>query len=375
MSARSALTDEGLARLALSALGEPGDPVIAGLVADHGPCLALDRIRGGSADSERYAARSAVLDVPRLLDIAAIVGARLVVPGDAEWPEGVDDLAAPPLVLWVKGTADLTELRRRGVAVVGSRACTAYGEREASDLASALTERGFVVVSGAAFGIDAAAHRGALAVGGPTVAVLACGIDRVYPAAHRELIAAIADQGAVVSESPPGSAPMRQRFLSRNRLIATMTAATVVVEAGLRSGALNTTRTADDYGRLVGAYPGSVQSAASAGCHQAIRDQRAVLVTRAAEVVDLVGSLGTDACERPSAPVGVADDLDPLTSAVWGALPYRRAILPSVLAGIAGLGLRDITAALGVLELRGLAVRAGEGWRKSPQRSGTLPVG
>ena len=207
----------------------------------------------------------------------------------------------PPLCLWVLGSTDLAMLAERSVSVVGARSSTSYGDTVASGLGSGLAERGWTVVSGAAFGIDAAAHRGALSVDGATVAVVAGGVDRPYPLAHTTLLARIAEVGAVVAEVAPGMAPTRPRFLLRNRIIAAMSRGVIVVEAALRSGSLNTARTAAEIGRPVGVVPGPVTSMMSSGCHQARRDGLAEIVTDVDEVIDLVGDLGVDAAPRRSA--------------------------------------------------------------------------
>lgn len=217
--------------------------------------------------------------------------ARFVIPGDLEWPQQLADLAAPPLGLYVRGEADLRMLSLTSIAVVGSRAASPYGTRIASDLAADLAERGWAVVSGAAFGIDGAAHRGVLAVGGLTAAVLANGVDEEYPRAHTDLIRRIRESGVVISEVPPGSHPTRSRFLTRNRIIAALTRGTVVVEAALRSGSLRTAAQAEELMRVVMATPGPIDSHSSAGVHRWIADRRAELVTSAAEVIELVGSL------------------------------------------------------------------------------------
>lgn len=217
--------------------------------------------------------------------------ARFVIPGDSEWPQQLNDLAAPPLGLYVRGDADLRMLALSSIAIVGSRAATSYGLRVAADFAADLAERGWPIVSGAAFGIDAAAHRGALAVGGLTAAVLANGVDEAYPRAHTDLIRRITENGVVISEVPPGSHPTRARFLTRNRLIAALTRGTLVVEAAQRSGSLRTAAQAEELMRVVMATPGPIDSAASAGVHQWIAQRRAELVTSAAEVIELVGSL------------------------------------------------------------------------------------
>jgi DNA processing protein len=239
----------------------------------------------------RWAPRLADLDPGRVLDRADRLDARVVVPGDAEWPTGLDDLGgSAPLCLWVRGPVDLAAAVRRSVALVGARAATAYGEHVAADLAAGLAEAGCTVVSGGAYGIDVAAHRGALAVGGPTIALLAGGVDRTYPAGNHTLLESLArEHGAVVAECPPGTAPVRARFLLRNRLIAALSGATVVVEAAWRSGALSTATHAAALLRPLGAVPGPVTSMASAGCHRLIRDGAAVCVTGTPDVLELVG--------------------------------------------------------------------------------------
>lgn len=204
------------ARAALSRLAEPGDEELGQCIDELGPELVLERIRSGSLESKRlalYSARLPGLDVDADLAVSAAVGARVVVPGSAEWPAALDDLGlARPVALWVRGSADLARLTRHAVSVVGARACTAYGEHVAAAIGAGLGERGWTLVSGAAFGIDAAAHRGCLAVDGATVAVLACGIDLAYPAAHDSLLARVREAGVVVSELPPGCRPTKPRF-------------------------------------------------------------------------------------------------------------------------------------------------------------------
>lgn len=351
--------DDRRARAAWSRLAEPGDALARRLVDALGPAEALEALRTRSESAlDRFRPRLASLDVDRDLEIAARVGARVVVPGDPEWPAGLEDLERPPMCLWVRGPR--TE-PVDGVAVVGARACTQYGQTLAAEIGHGLAQRGRTVVSGAAFGIDAAAHRGALAAEGPTVAVLACGIERPYPAAHRDLIETIAQVGLVATEVAPGSAPTKSRLLQRNRLIATMTEATLVVEAGLRSGSRHTAGVAADHHRVVLATPGPVTSRASAGCHEMIRSGLAALVTDTSDVLEMIAPVGTELAAPRSAPDRVGDDLDPGTRRVFDALtrPTRSV---DHLARIAGLGEREVRAALGRLQLRGLAARRGDEW-------------
>ncbi|MCI9887226.1 DNA-processing protein DprA [Micrococcales bacterium 31B] len=244
---------------------------------------------------ERWVNRVAQFDGSAVRQHAAAYGARLVIPTDPGWSPLLDDLGTrAPLALWVVGDAEPADVMR-SVALVGSRASTHYGEAVARDVAVGLVERGWCVVSGGAYGIDAQAHRGALAAmpgahdaAVPTVAVLAGGVDVLYPRGNSELLRRVARHGALFSETPLGGEPMRHRFLKRNRLIAALAGATVVVEASHRSGALSTARHALDLLRPLGAVPGPVTSLASVGCHGLLREGRAVCVTNAAEVTELV---------------------------------------------------------------------------------------
>lgn len=201
------------------------------------------------------------------------------------YPTGLDDLGRlRPEALWVAGRLDAVASLTRSIAIVGARASSGYGELVASQLAQGLASAGRTVVSGGAYGIDGTAHRATIAAGGTTVAVLAGGLDRYYPAGHQQLLERVADTGAVISESPIDAPPTRFRFLERNRLIAAMAAATVVVEAGGRSGSLSTAHLARGLGRIVGAVPGPVTSGTSTGCHELIREG-ALLVTRHEEIM------------------------------------------------------------------------------------------
>ncbi|MDQ1664689.1 MAG: processing protein [Actinomycetota bacterium] len=366
----SALSGDDRARAALSRLCEPDDVGLGQLVDRLGAEQVLAQIGSGELPSGRlaaYQARLTSLDPDAELERAAGFGARLVTPGSEEWPVVLDDLGPRrPLALWVTGSGDLAHLGGRAVAVVGARACTAYGEHVAAELAAGLGERGWTVVSGAAFGIDAAAHRGALAVDGGTVAVLACGADVVYPSAHARLLSAVRGAGVVVSELPPGCRPTRSRFLGRNRVIAALGRGTVVVEAALRSGAMNTAGHAADLSREVMAVPGPVTSPMSAGCHELVRGAAASLVTDAADVLDLVGDMGVDAGPLRRGEVRPHDGLDDLTMRVLDALPVRQRAGPASIARVAGLDAASVLRALAVLSVRGLADNAAGAWRRAP---------
>lgn len=376
-----------LAAISWSRLVEPGDVVAGALVASLGPSEALrwlqefrdgkPSIVDGAADSEKAATRllAAVegwlprltgLDPERDVEAGVRVGASVLVPSDAMWPTQFRDLGpSAPFALWVRGSANLTGFANRSVAIVGSRAATHYGEHIAAEMGAGLAERGFGVISGGAYGIDAAAHRGALETGGLTAAFLACGIDRVYPPGNTALLRAVSESGALVTELPPGATPYRNRFLARNRLIAALARATVVVEAAWRSGALSTARHAATLLRPVGAVPGPVTSMASGGCHQLIRDGVATLVTDAGEVAELAGAAGTDAATEPLGQAGASDGLSPEHKRVFDVLPLRNYVSAADLTRNAALPLTTVLSGLGILEIRGLAKTNGTGWRRS----------
>lgn len=332
------LDEESYARAALTYLAEPGDVALGALVRTCGGARTLDAIRAGSLPGDagrgggpsRAAAQRGLLrwrvrlsELPSAQEVAEScrAGIRLTCPGDPEWPVRLDNLGdARPYALWLRGNADLRFSCLRSVAIVGSRAATAYGTYVASEFAASVASRGWAVISGGAYGVDAAAHRGALAADGVTVAVLACGVDVPYPAGHADLLDAIAAQGVVVSEWPPGRNATRLRFLVRNRVIAALASGTLVVEAAQRSGALNTARHARDLDRPLMAVPGAITSELSAGCHTVIRDWQGMLVTSAADVIEHLSPLGTtphdlrsgpeetSADESLSGPIGTAAD-------------------------------------------------------------------
>ncbi len=364
---------ERLARAALCRLSEPGDPRMATLVADlgavtvHQGLLAQRELGGVLSD---VAERLAGIDPARDLELADRQGIRFVIPGDVEWPDQLGGLAhvgelqqrgGVPLGLWVRGPVRLDSLAG-SVAVVGSRSASSYGGDVAREMGRVLAESGLPVISGAAFGIDQAAHRGALSGDGPTVAVMACGVDRAYPTAHRDLLDHLAVHGAIVSEAAPGCAPMRIRFLSRNRLIAALTAATVVVEASIRSGALNTANWAARLNRHLLAVPGPVTSASSQGVHQLIRTGGAMLVTSGHDVLEVVGRPGEHLIAEPRAETRARDRLSQRDQMVLDAVPVVRSAKPDSIARTAGVGLKEVAGALLRLQQRGLVERQNDGW-------------
>jgi DNA processing protein len=386
------LSEEKLARAALTYLAEPGDPALGALLEICEPAEVLAAIRAGMLPGtgpgcgDTPASRAALeralgrwrVRLPSLPDDIADTcrsSIRLVCPGDAEWPASLDQLdQARPYALWLRGRADLRFACTRSVAMVGSRAATGYGGHVTGEIAADLGERGWAIVSGGAYGIDAAAHRGALAAEAITVAVLACGVDYPYPAGHADLFMAIAAQGLVISEWPPGRHPARMRFLVRNRVIAALACGTVIVEAGERSGALNTARHAAELGKPLMAVPGPVTSAQSAGCHRIMREWGATCVTRAADIIEMLSPLsvadalapGDDlASPGPSFPHSEPsrDDLDADSARVLDALPARGGAGPSTIAVAAGVDLDTVLRCLGRLAGDGFIERGDGGWR------------
>lgn len=395
-----------------SALAEPADVGAAWLVATLGPRAALDWVRLVAENSveatmalaayappaqvdeavrlsEKWVARLDVADPHHHRDRAQRCGARVVTRAAPEWPTCLDDLGpVAPFALWVRGTGNLAQLMSTAIAMVGARSATAYGEHATASIAGELADRGATIVSGGAYGIDAAAHRTALACGDATVAVMAGGVDRLYPAGNTDLLERILDGGVALSEVPPGYAPHRARFLSRNRLIATARA-TVVVEAAVRSGALSTARHAAAMLRPVAAVPGPITSASSAGCHGLVRDGIAALVTSGREVLELaepLGSVGapTGAAGQPAAKGGPrhgspgslagparaqpqVNFSDSMQRQAYGAISPRGSAVASI-ARESGLTLEQARASLGGLEIAGLAGQAAGVWWR--QKSG-----
>ena len=378
---------ELFARAAWSGIAEPGDRLAGVLVAQLGAVESLrtvltaptvdgllGRLRdGGASDVQeqhvddalaRWRPRLEMSATVHAMRQAARVGARLLVPADALWPAGVDDLDEhAPIALWVRGTDAALAAIPRSIALVGARAATGYGEHVTMEASAGLVDRGYAIVSGAAYGIDGMAHRAALASHGQTVAFLAGGVDRFYPSGHDALLTRIVAEGAVISELPCGQAPTKWRFLQRNRLIAAASRATVVLEAGWRSGSLNTAGHASTLGRPLGAVPGPVTSAASAGCHRLIRDFTAVCVTNPDEMAELapLDSAPTLFALGDASGVGAADRSPELTR-LFDAISVRSPRPVADIAARAGLSLDAVRALLGALELDGEVAERQKGW-------------
>jgi len=418
--------EAALALAGLMRVCEPPSASLAVFVARVGPVAAWRAVLTRRAPRPVLAATAARTQntTPEALTMRASddlataekIGARLVRPGDSDWPaeafgsfsialaRGVRG-AGPPIGLYVRGRP-LIGLPGNAVTIVGSRASSAYGQRVAGEMSHELAVRGMTVVSGAAFGIDTAAHRAALHAaratakyrgdGGAvddsatddsaiddtatddsagtrqvpaTVAVLACGIDRAYPEANRPMIDEIAVAGSVVSEYPPGTTPARHRFLVRNRLIAAFGAATVVIEAGRRSGTLSTAAAAEQLGRLVMAVPGPVTSAMSVGCHLLLADRFAQLVTGADDVLAalrpaMAAGPGLLAAVPGADPLHPTDGLDLDSARVYDSLPARGWVSLDQVVLESGLLARQVMSALAVLEIHGLAGKEGAAWRR-----------
>lgn len=369
------MSGERETRRALACVVEGGDPRLPELIGRHGADEVWRLVLAGVTDPA-WTARAAALDLAAVVRAEGRGRLRFVIPGDEEWPERLGDLEFCPEVrrmggvpagLWVRGGVPLAEAVDRSVSIVGSRASSPYGDRVASELGNGVGEAGVGVVSGGAYGIDAAAHRGALAADGPTVAFLAGGADDAYPRIHASLLDRVAERGAVVSEYPPGANPTKTRFLARNRLIAAVSQGTVIVEAVARSGARNTVSWASGCGRPVMAVPGPVTSATSYTPHRLIREEGAVLVTTAADVLEVVSPLGSVYSERPRC-AQLFDTLDDDQRAVLEALPARGGRDAGELALRAGVTVATAYAALSELAAAGMVARRADGlWRLGDQ--------
>lgn len=359
---------------------------VAELLDAHGAGRAALRLDAGL---ERWRPRAQHTDPEADLLCMAHLGGGILVPGSANWPRGFEALGlGAPLALWFRGVGDQGILREPGrlVAIVGSRDATEYGRTITAELVSGLRARGICIVSGGAYGIDAQAHQSALAEERPndaisagglspaTIAVMAGGLNRLYPVGNEDLLKRVHRGGLLIAEVAPGATPSRWRFLQRNRLIAALCSVTIVAEARWRSGALSTARHAAEIGREVGAVPGSVFSANSAGCHRLVREGAATLVTDAAEVIELLDLPPADAsrpgAEPPAGSFSAKDseyrsDHDGLAVQdllLLDALPLRTPKSVDQLTAVAGLGIGSVLGGLSRLAAAGLAEHRGNGW-------------
>lgn len=383
---------ERVARAAWTTIAEPGDGVagwltsslggeqaLIAVIESHSPqrIVAAIQLTGQSvpddapamlqAAQQRWQPRVASGTAILAMQQAARVGARLLVPGDRGWPDALGDLGVhAPIALWWRGRREALDAFGTSIALVGARAATTYGEHVAIEASAGLVDRGFAIVSGAAYGIDGMAHRSALAGRGTTMAFLAGGVDRFYPTGHDALLGKIVDTGLVLSELSCGSAPTRWRFLQRNRLIAASSLATMVLEAGWRSGSLNTAAHASALGRPLGAVPGPVTSAASAGCHRLLREFAAVCVTNASEMAELAGA-GVGDC-APDLMSELDGARNPEETRVIDALSTRSPRSLADLCRRAGLSMDVVQAVIGTLDLEGAVREKEDGWLILPKR-------
>jgi DNA processing protein len=400
---RDAIRDR-FARATWTGIAEPGDRTAGLVVAALGAADALDAVvaRWPAPQWAAAVTQSGVDGVPeaefqqaierwqpRLKSAAALLavrqaaryGARLLVPGAAGWPVGLDDLGLhAPIALWMRGTDAALAALDTSIAIVGARAATGYGEHVTMEISAGLVDRGYAIVSGAAYGIDGMAHRAALASHGITAAFLAGGVDRFYPSGHDALLTRIVEEGAVLSELPCGQPPTKWRFLQRNRLIAAASQATVVVEAGWRSGSLNTAGHAAEIGRPIGAIPGPVNSAASAGCHRLIRDYGATLVTSADEVAELHGfssQNGTTPRVESTPRVELVEtpgrSTNPEQTRLLDALSFSSPRETSDIAARAGLSIAAVQSLLGALEIEERVTERERGWIKVKPKDANQP--
>lgn len=367
--------DERLARLCLAAITEPGHPAMATALSEFPAAEVWAGLLAGPDGP--LARRARAVEPGEWQARTRACQQRFVIPGDEEWPAGLADLngcepvaqlSGEPLGLWVRGAGHLGELTSAAVAIVGARASTAYGDTVAAELAAGLSEAGRSVVSGGAYGIDAAAHRGALAGATPTVAVLAGGLDQPYPSGHGALFSRIGEGGVLVSERPPGEHPTRVRFLARNRLIAAVAQGAVIVEAAVRSGARNTITWAQVLRRVTMAVPGPVTSATSVTPHRLIREAEAVLVSSVAEVLELLSPLGGGAI-RPAGELRSTDGLSADELRVFEVLPARGSLGAGETALRAGVAVPTCLALLNALADQGFVDQCDDGsWRLTRRR-------
>lgn len=346
-----------LVRVAFTMCGIAGNERVGALLAEHGELGAVRALMAGVAAPVAPRQLSHALQAAETaLGDALSRGIRFITSDDDEWPARLADLdLAAPVGLWIRGRGHLSTQAQHQVAIVGARSATPYGERVAAELASHAAHAGVSVVSGGAYGIDAAAHRGALAADGVTVAVMAGGVDVAYPAAHSGLLDRIAADGVVLSEAAPGSGVRKHAFLTRNRLIAALASDTIVVEAALRSGALNTATWAGALGRPVWGTPGPITSPASAGVNQAISEGTMRALADPAVLIDSLATTTAMSVSLSAAVEGVAGAI--LDAVAAGAATVDAVCAHTSLAAV------DVLPVLTLLEVEGRVARTGQGYR------------
>ncbi|MDU0968685.1 MAG: DNA-processing protein DprA [Actinomycetaceae bacterium] len=378
--------DDRLGAAAWTRVAESSDADAAILIGVLGPARSWQWLRdGASVDAlatqsralsgaaaahlgeaaKRWRPRVEGVDPEADIDRIRRLGGTFLMPGDAHWPATLTDVPDPvPWGLWVRGnTAALAGVADRGVAIVGARAASRYGMNATHQIVAGACDAGIGIVSGGAFGVDTAALRCACAFDVPVVAVLAGGLDQWYPAQNTRLFETIQTSGAICSFYPPHSRAARWRFLDRNRIIAGLCAGTVVVEAGARSGALNTAKHARDLGRHLGAVPGPIDSAQSVGCHELLRSG-AQIITSGRDIAEMIAPIGDVKPAHLAKPTGLLDGLDQTSARVFDAMPAVEAATVDSIQRAAGLALSDVLSALAGLEMSGKIQREGGKYRR-----------
>ena len=372
------ITSESDAFIALAHLCEPADDgVNTRLARGTSPIEVLDMLLKSGfprRDHVAFGHKFAALNVEAELEFAQKIGARVLTRDQEGWPTQLHSLgASQPWALWAMGSIDFRVVALSSVTIVGTRACTPYGAGVASQWAADLGMWGTSVFSGGAIGIDSHAHRGALSVGTPTVAVLASGVHTRYPSSHEHLFAQIVDGGAIVSESPPREPAKKRRFLARNRILAGLTKATCIIEATDRSGTSSTAREALNMNRIVAGVPGSIHSPTSLGVNRLLKHKDVHVVTTSADLQELVS--GFNPLVKSLAVQTGGDDnlrrgqdwreLSETDYEIWELLPKRVGIGIDVLCQKTGGSRLNLLARLSELHLAGFVENTEGSWRKS----------
>ena len=376
-----------IALAAWSMLCEPGDGAAGMLIDQLGPSVSLELVIGRSKPEvllrklgdagfafdgesekqilsrlvdglERWTPRLSLHNLVNAIELHARIGGEIIFESESDWPSGLVDLGVHrPRMLWYRGKRKSIESASKSISIVGSRACSSYGENTTREMVSAAASVGVAVISGGAYGIDAVAHRAAIALGTPTLAIMAGGLDSLYPRGNSQLLNRIIAEGALLAEVAPKVTPSKWRFLQRNRLIAAASQCTLVVEAGFKSGARNTAAHAASLQRHVFAVPGQISSPASQGCNLLIANKVAELIQSPADLLQMAGFASLE-CESLQAGLGA------LETRALDAVGYSP-ISSAEIAQSAGLTLNEVRYALANLQLSGLLVQQGSRWMRA----------
>lgn len=364
---------ERLARAGLCAVAPLANPQLASLVVQYGAEEIWNRLLSGDSDTA-LARRVKNTDLDQIVAATKQTASRFLIPGDESWPtkladldrcEAVSNMVGEPFGLWTLGPGEIADWSEKAITIVGARACTSYGERVAFDLAYELAN-GYTVISGGAYGIDVKAHQGALAAGGKTIAVLANGVDQIYPRGNTETLLKIREQGLILSELPPGANPTRAGFLARNRLVAALSKATLIVEASVRSGARNTANWALAMGRELLAVPGEITSGCSYTPNQLIHDGAAILVASTTDVLSVIAPLGDTPEQSLFGEETLFDQLSESEMAIRDCIPARSKRSVGEISLITGIEVPNCISSLTRMEILGLVKQTADNrWRIS----------